>query len=70
MKWTPIRKKETWGAWIDWDGKVPGTTEQNMKKQLQELQILGHIKVDRCIWENEEHIETNISIHSTQMSQK
>ena len=28
------------------------------------LQILNHVKVDRSIRENEEHIETNISIHS------
>ena len=37
---------------------------QKMKKWFQELQTLDHIKVDRCIWKNKEHIETNISIHS------
>ena len=35
-----------------------------MKKCFQELQILNHVKVDRCVRENEKHIETNISIHS------
>ena len=35
-----------------------------MKKWFQEMQILDHIKVYRCIRENEEHIETNIFIHS------
>ena len=34
-----------------------------MIKWFQELQILDHIKVDRCVQENEKHIETNISIH-------
>ena len=34
-----------------------------MIKWFQELQILDHIKVDRCVQENERHIETNISIH-------
>ena len=28
------------------------------------MQILNYIKVDRCVRENEKHIETNISIHS------
>ena len=35
-----------------------------MKKWFQVLQILHHIKVDRCVRENKEHIET------TQMHQK
>ena len=35
-----------------------------MKKWFQELQILDHIKVDRCVRENEEYFETNISIDS------
>lgn len=35
-----------------------------MKKWFQVLQILHHIKVDRCVQENKEHIET------TQMHQK
>ena len=56
--------QETWRAGIDWDEKVPGAIEQNMKKWFQELQILNHIKVDRCLRKNEKHIETNISIHS------
>ena len=56
--------QETWSAGIDWDKKVPDPIEQNMKKWFQELQILSHIKVDRCIRENEKHIETNVSVHS------
>ena len=56
--------QETWRAGIDWDEKVPGAIEQNMKKWFQELQILNYIKVDRCGQENEKHIETNFpSIH-------
>ena len=56
--------QETWSAGIDWNDKVPNVIEQNVKKWLQELQILSHIKVDRCVWKvNEKHIETNISIH-------
>ena len=35
-----------------------------MKKWFQELQILDHIKADRCVRENEEYFETNISIDS------
>ena len=35
-----------------------------MKKWFQVLQILHHIKVDKCVQENKEHIET------TQMHQK
>ena len=27
------------------------------------MQILDHINVDRCVQENEEYVETNISIH-------
>ena len=34
-----------------------------MKKLFQELQILNHIKVDRCVPVNEKRIETNISVH-------
>ena len=34
-----------------------------MKKWFQEFKILN-IKVDRCVRENEKHIEINISIHS------
>ena len=34
-----------------------------MKKGFQEFKILN-IKVDRCVRENEKHIEINISIHS------
>ena len=56
--------QETWTAGIDWDEKVPDGIEQNMKKWFQELQILNHIKVDRCVRENEKRIETNISFHS------
>ena len=56
--------QETWRAGVDWNKKVPDATEQNMKKWFQELQILDPIKVDRCVRESEEHIETNISIHS------
>ena len=56
--------QETWSAGIDWDQEVPGAIEQNMKKWFQECQILNHIKVDRCVRENENHIEINISIHS------
>ena len=37
--------QETWSAGIDWDKKVPGAIEQNMKKWFQELQI-NYIKVD------------------------
>ena len=55
--------QETWSAGIDWNDKVPNVIEQNVKKWLQELQILSHIKADRCVRENEKHIETNISIH-------
>ena len=60
--------QETWRAGIDWDEKVPGAIEQNMKKWFQELQVLNHIKVDRFIRENEKHIETNNQKH--QMHQK
>ena len=56
--------QETWSAGTDWHEKVPRAIEQNMKKWFQELQILNYIKVDRCVRENEKHIETNISIHS------
>ena len=55
--------QETWSAGIDWNEKVTGPIEQNMKKWFQELQLLNYMKVDRCVRENEEHIETNISIH-------
>ena len=40
---------------------VPDTIKQKMKKWFQELDL---IKVDRCVRESEEQIETNISIHS------
>ena len=50
-------------AGIDWDEKVPDAIEQNIKKWFQELQILDHIKVDRCVQEKEKGIETNIFIH-------
>ena len=56
--------QETWSAGIYWEKKVPDAIEQKMIKWFQELQILDHIKADRCIQENEKHIETNISIHS------
>ena len=56
--------QETWSARIDWDEKVPDAIEQNMKNWFQEFQILDHIKGDRCVRQNEEHIETNFSIHS------
>ena len=62
--------QETWSSGIDWDEKVPGAIEQNMKKWFQELQILNHIKIDRCVRENEKHIETIfLSLH-IQMHQK
>ena len=51
-------------AGIDCDDKVPDPIEQHMKKWFQQLKILGHIKVDKSVWENEKHIETNISIHA------
>ena len=50
--------QETWSARIDWDEKVPDAIEQNMKNWFQEFQILDHIKGDRCVRQNEEHIET------------
>ena len=53
-----------WGRGVDWDEKVPLTTEQKMKKWFQELQNLDLIKVDRCVRRNEEHIENSVSIHS------
>ena len=56
--------QETWSARIDWDEKVPDDIEQNIKNWFQEFQILDHIKGDRCVRQNEEHIETNFSIHS------
>ena len=59
-----ILMQETWNAGIDWDEKVPDTIKQKMKKWFQELQMLDLIKVDRCVRESEEQIETNISIHS------
>ena len=59
-----ILMQETWNAGIDWDEKVPETIKQKMKKWFQELQMLDLIKVDRCVRESEEQIETNISIHS------
>ena len=59
-----ILLQETWSGGIDWDEKVPVTTEQKMKKWFQELQNLDLIKVDRCVRRNEEHIENNVSIHS------
>ena len=59
-----ILMQETWNAGIDWDEKVPDTIKQKMRKWFQELQMLDLIKVDRCVRESEEQIETNISIHS------
>ena len=56
--------QEIRSAGIDWDEKVPDVIEQNMKKWFQKLEILDHIKVDRCVRENKKHIETNISVHS------
>ena len=59
-----ILMQETWNAGIDWDEKVPDTIKQKMKMWFQKLQILDLIKVDRCVRESEEQMETNISIHS------
>ena len=59
-----ILMQETWNAGIDWDEKVPDKIKQKMKKWFQELQMLDLIKVDRCVRESEEQIETNISIHA------
>ena len=56
--------QEIRSAGIDWDEKVPDVTEQNMKKWFQKLEVLDHIKVDRCVRENKKRIETNISVHS------
>ena len=44
--------QEIGSAGIDWDEKVPDVIEQNMKKWFQKLEILDHIKVDRCVQEN------------------
>ena len=44
--------QEIRSAGIDWDEKVPDVIEQNMKKWFQKLEILDHIKVDRCVREN------------------